>query len=523
MKYKVLITTSGIGSRLGKITNYTNKCLVRVGAKPVISHIIESYPRDTSFVITLGYFGNQVLDFLKIAYPDRKFEFVKVDKFKGTGSSLLYSLIQAKDKLQIPFIYHACDTIITEDIPDPSKNWIAGYKGKDSTSYASLSTIGISVNDIHRKGHMNYDYLHMGLIGVNNYIDFWKNADLIINNKPKDSTLGDVDVLKKIIPNNYFEIVSFKNWFDIGSIEGLVHAKKKLSTNKFHVLDKLAESIFQIDNHIIKFFNESKIAKNRVSRAKTLGKTVPKIISSKDNFYKYEYVDGELFSNIANRSNFLSLLDWAKNELWKKVNYVSKENFRNLCKKFYYDKTIERINQFYKNKNLSDTENVINDQKIPKLSSLIAKINFDELSNQEPTLFHGDFILDNIIRVSKNKFKLIDWRQDFAGNIDVGDMYYDFAKLSHNLVVNHDIIDKNLFTIDIKNKNIDININRYQKLVDCENVLFDYLAKNDFDVKKVKTLRAIIWLNMAPLHHHPFDLFLFYYGKYELANIMNKN
>ena len=32
MKHKVLITTSGIGSRLGKITNYTNKCLVRVGS-----------------------------------------------------------------------------------------------------------------------------------------------------------------------------------------------------------------------------------------------------------------------------------------------------------------------------------------------------------------------------------------------------------------------------------------------------------------------------------------------------------
>ena len=100
-------------------------------------------------------------------------------------------------------------------------------------------------------------------------------------------------------------------------------------------------------------------------------------------------------------------------------------------------------------------------------------------------------------------------------------MYYDFAKLSHNLVVNHDIIDKNLFDINIKNNNIDINIHRYQKLVDCENIFFDYLEKNNYDVHKVKILRSIVWLNMSPLHHHPFDLFLYYYGKYELAKVIN--
>ena len=39
--YKVLITTSGVGSRLGDLTNYTNKCLIRVGKKPAISYIVE--------------------------------------------------------------------------------------------------------------------------------------------------------------------------------------------------------------------------------------------------------------------------------------------------------------------------------------------------------------------------------------------------------------------------------------------------------------------------------------------------
>ena len=55
--YKVLLTTSGLGSRLGNLTKFTNKSLVRVGDKPVISHIIESYPDDVEFVVTLGQIG----------------------------------------------------------------------------------------------------------------------------------------------------------------------------------------------------------------------------------------------------------------------------------------------------------------------------------------------------------------------------------------------------------------------------------------------------------------------------------
>ena len=46
--HKVLITTSGIGSRLGKLTDFTNKSLVRIGDKPAISHIVEYYPKNTS-------------------------------------------------------------------------------------------------------------------------------------------------------------------------------------------------------------------------------------------------------------------------------------------------------------------------------------------------------------------------------------------------------------------------------------------------------------------------------------------
>ena len=139
-EYKVLLTTSGIGSRLGTLTNFTNKSLVRISDKPAISHIIEYYPKNIPFVVTIGHFGSYVRQFLKLAYPDRDFTFVDIDKFEGPGSSLGYSILQAKNELQCPFIFHASDTILTKnDIPiGVDSNWCVGSHQDDSSQYSTF-------------------------------------------------------------------------------------------------------------------------------------------------------------------------------------------------------------------------------------------------------------------------------------------------------------------------------------------------------------------------------------------------
>lgn len=53
--------------------------------------------------------------------------------------------------------------------------------------------------------------------------------------------------------------------------------------------------------------------------------------------------------------------------------------------------------------------------------------------------FHGDFILDNLLKTGMIYVRF-DWRQSFGGLLKSGDIYYDFSKLNHNLTVNHEII-----------------------------------------------------------------------------------
>ena len=42
--------------------------------------------------------------------------------------------------------------------------------------------------------------------------------------------------------------------------------------------------------------------------------------------------------------------------------------------------------------------------------------------------------------------------------------------------------------------------------------------KNNFDLEKVIKLTALIYLNIAPLHHYPYSIFLFKLGKLLLTN-----
>ena len=53
---KLFITTSGIGSRLLDLTKYTNKSMIKIGKKPVISYIIDEYPEDIELVISLVFY-----------------------------------------------------------------------------------------------------------------------------------------------------------------------------------------------------------------------------------------------------------------------------------------------------------------------------------------------------------------------------------------------------------------------------------------------------------------------------------
>ena len=214
-------------------------------------------------------------------------------------------------------------------------------------------------------------------------------------------------------------------------------------------------------------------------------------------------------------NDFESFLNWSEKNLWQASQAASSEQFKQACLDFYKTKTLNRLEEFYNITGIVDAPLVINGQEVPALAEIFKTLDFNWLSEGRQTGFHGDFILDNVIR-TPDSFVLLDWRQSFGNLLNSGDMYYDLAKLNHNLTVNHDIIFKNLFTIKVRGTVITCDIMRSGNLVDCQKVLHRFILNKGLDLKKVKVLTAIAWLNMAPLHHHPYNFFLYYFGRLNL-------
>jgi len=519
--YKVLITTSGLGQRLGDITNYTNKSLVRVGKKPVISYIIESYPENIELVVTVGHFADQIKDFIKLVYPKRKVTFVQIDKYQGGGSSLGYSMLQAKKHLQCPFVFHAGDTIVKKKIPSPKSNWSGGFRNTASAQYRSFKVVGDKVIFINEKNASDFDYLHIGLVGIRDYRSFWKELECLYQKDPSNSSLGDCAVINSMIKKGKkFLAKEFKSWLDTGNIEGLNRAKKDIN-NHFQTLDKVKESIFIFDDSVVKFFFDPKKVKQRVKRGRLLKGLVPKIEGYQGNFYRYKFAKGDLYSRVATPSDFKKFLIWSKKNLWQKKKEIVEKDFKKACFDFYYKKSKRRIKQFLELNSLQDEKNIINGEEVPSIEKILKKIDFNYLSRGEQYQFHGDFILDNILK-TKNSYCLLDWRQNFANLLEVGDIYYDFAKLNHNLTVNHDVINDNMFSVKINGKSVFCDIFRKDNLVSCQEIFYQFLKEAGFDLNKVELLTPLIWLNMSPLHHYPFNLFLFYFGKLKLWRRIKK-
>ena len=522
---QVLIPTAGIGSRLGTLTKNINKALLPVGTKPAISFIIDWYPTTFKFIIALGYKGKYIKDYLTLAYPKRKFTFVNVEPFEGRGSGLGHTLKQCKEHITEDFFFHSNDGIILDQVDFESIKTDSIFLSSHNVDALKYRTAKISKNyvvKLYDKTTKKIPYTHnyVGIAYVKNYKKFNKYLSKI------SIELGESDYfINKIKNRDKFAFVQVQNWYDVGDIDDLKRAQKEISD--FDNLPKEDEFIYFNNERVIKFFIQKELSEKRVKRAKILDGFVPKVIKTKDNFYTYEYVQGELFSKkIDLYKNLNSFLEYCRSEFWikKKLNAKEKEHFKKVCLQFYYDKTLERINDFYQNHDIIDSEEIINDYKTGTLNHLITQIDWDTLSSGVATRMHGDFHFENIIFTNNGKYQFIDWRQDFGGILDYGDMYYDLAKLYHGIIVDHGAIRNNMFSISLSDtgKIVDYEIYRKQTSYDCENIFLNFLDKNKISVNKVKTLTALIYLNIATLHHQPYSIFLYYLGKNMLSKVLNE-
>lgn len=365
---------------------------------------------------------------------------------------------------------------------------------------------------INEKDHKSQKIIraYTGIAFINDHKEFWKFAD---TNNEDFINIGETFLINKMLKNKDFFCQKI-NWLDSGNMKSF----EKLNSNKknLNILEKKNEDIYFIKNKVIKFHLDKKFINQRVERSKILTKYVPKVKKFSDNFYLYEKIDGNVLSKVVDPEIFEKFLLFLKNFWEKKLIKPSQKKFEQDCLYFYKNKTLKRLKLFstlypnYYDQNI----NYINNNRIQNLDYVIKKINWKNLSQGIPVNFHGDLHFENIIVDKNGKFKLLDWRQNFNSNLHVGDIYYDLAKIKHGILINHKDVVNNRYSYNfLDDDKVKLNLKISKNYKNLLNQINDWILNNNYDIKKVNIITALIFLNISPLHHYPYSTFLFFLGK----------
>jgi len=503
-------------SELGKITN---KALLPINKKAAISHIIENFDRNTRFVIALGYKGELVKSYLQVAHPDIRFDFIHVKNWDGLNSGPGTSLLECKKLLKCPFYFVSCDTLWDPiDSLITNKNWVgvSEVSQLESKNYCHFEINNNTVVKINDKTISDKSTVlaFIGLCFIKDFITFWTGLE------SANSVHGEIQIssgLTELLKHGELLALNTK-WIDIGNLEKY---QKAVSIYESYDFSKSDELLYIISGKVIKFFSNSDIADKRVLRAKQ-SNYFPEINFSENGFYSYEFKAGQTLYKHVTKNIFLGLLNELNNFFWKKKVITQAEVF-SVSKSFYFEKTKSRIDLFIKKYGSSEGR-LINGKKIDPIEHLISKLNWSTLYQALPVVFHGDLQFDNILyNEEKNRFTLLDWRQDFGGQIEWGDLYYDLGKILGGLLLNYDLIKQNKFNyIETKNE-INFSFESREELHELELILKKFCIDNNYDYKKVRIIRSLIYINMAPLHHYPFDKMLMALGRALLQHELENN
>ncbi len=520
MSYKIVIPSAGLGSRIDTVTKYINKGLVTLGDKPAICRVIEQFPDNKEIVILTGYKSESLIEVVKQFYPNRKIQFISVDKYKGEGSGLGYSLLKARKVLNEPFIFISNDTLVGDEniALDPNEygNWVAYHKITDEEEVQQYRTINVNegkLSSINPKGIINNN-VYVGICGIKDVDKFWEAL-----NCENAISIGESYGLNAL---NDVSAIELKEWYDTGSLRKLSQAKKKYKNPDINILDKVDEAIWFNNDEVIKFNADPKFIFDRVNRLHYLPfKMVPVLLDHKKYTYKYKYVKGNVVSSQFNSKTLIEFCELCRKELWDHKSEKPSEYIKGLYK-FYKDKTFARVKHYYDRFEQKDRRVNINGLDCSSVNDLLSCVDWKLIcENVHISRFHGDLHGENILK-DKMDYKIIDWRQDFNGDIEYGDAYYDIAKLRHGLLVNHGIVDRNLFSVQENNNSVSISINQYSNLLEADKAFLNYFHNNGFSVKKIKILTALIYLNICGLHEYPYSKFLYYYGQFLLQEYLNE-
>ena len=502
----VFLLAAGVGSRLKNLTDSVNKAMLPINNKAIISNIIEKFPKEYEIVVALGYKGDELEQYCKLAHPLNNFKFITISDFDGEDSGPGQSALQCKEYLQRPFYFIVADCIIDSKLPHLDGNWLGVYP----TSYPEkYSTVKIdtqdNILDFVNKSDKGFDNAFIGLASIWDYKTFWNQLQSNIKKGEIVSAFNNVGSY----PN--FKVKHLK-WLDTGNLDDLNKTKEYFNDKPLSLYKVTSEITYKLDNNFLKFNPSKKNISDKSKRAKELNGLIPPNFQNTENFISYKWEPGKTlyeWDSLPLYNKFLDKLSY--NIKMSKTKNGDEVTFND----FYVDKTKSRMDKFISRfgKKYFTQSFTINGVKRPSFEKIMDKIDLTPLyDNPLYSLFHGDLQFDNIVyNDEEDKFTYIDWRESFGGDTSGGDIYYDLAKMYGGTLIPYNLAKlPNFVSLNEGVSFIDYSYSKSDNLTKFVNLYKNWIIKEGWDWKKIKLITALIFLNMSPLHDEKFGKMLWF-------------
>jgi len=506
----VYIPAAGRGSRASS-TSHLPKPLISVGGIPLILRVMMQYPPGTKFVIALGFKAEWIKQVVSYYARNQSIEveFVVTDSWLFADKGLANTILDSRELLiGKPFIFHAVDGLFSESainsVSIANCNSIVTCPPCAPAAYRILDKnqwIRVECND-------QYELpVYTGLAVIWDTQTFFENIELLAENNPEGGeTIGlDPSGLNVISLEKY-------EWRDFGTTANIELNLKEFPSADV-VLEKSNEAIWGVNGRMLKFHESPSFISNRVLRASNLTPFVPQVRHEGVNLFSYERIEGTTLSK-DEASKFCELLKFLEDFWFENLHNlapVSKEQHDFV--EFYKTKTFARVMEF-KAKYPDYDVRKINEVKVRGLDDLLADVDWPNLCLPQLVRTHGDLHPDNIIVThNDSQFRFLDWRQDIAGMTSGwGDLYYDLAKLRHGLIVDHEVVSKGDFEVIFNNLGSYWSISQSDKKKQWLIEVDAFIEGRQFDIRRSRVMTALIFINIACLHHKPYDMFLMLLG-----------
>ena len=523
LKPVVCILAAGTGSRLEQLSKTCHKALLPLKNKAILSDIIDKFDETFDLVIAVGYLKDQIKEYVQMFHPSRSVRFIDVLPFEGAGSGPAYSLECCRSELQRPFYFCVSDFYTETALQNPvfsKENWIglATVKTPQFYSTVKISESGI-IEQLINKSKTGFTNAFTGIFYMYDWDLFWKQFDTHVDERKEI-----VDVFKSI------QLFHFKkkdiHWRDSGTLALYQSLCYEYDGDKLYLHNIKNDFKYKKGRKFIKKIDTINKIEKLFARSEYLKPYIPKLLEKGRYFFSYEFFEGKTLYEWNTKDIYLKFLDWYFTTFAQpNCSQADLDSLKPYTDLFYKDKTFARVDLFRSTTNFAELDAIpfINDRKVGPIQSYLDQIDWAWLSQAVPTRqFHGDLQFDNVI-YNGSEFKLIDWREEFGGNVELGDLYYDLAKLYGGMQLNYSSMKTSSnYSARVEESNVVVAHLIDPMLMEiADNEFTNKVVQSGFNMKKVKLLTALIFLNMAPLHINQFNIFLFFKAKLFLSELLN--